>query len=180
VSASKRPLAPREQAILVLIGQGLSDEEIARTLRIELDDVRYIVASITRFVLARDRQVDLEGLTQQERQVRALLERGFTRAQAAAELGMGKRQVQYVSDRIRAKLGIGSGQWRPGRGMPPRQQEVAALIAEGLTDRQIAERLRISPRTVESHASAVLKRLGVKGRTEVREVVNKRPVSDPE
>jgi predicted ATPase/DNA-binding NarL/FixJ family response regulator len=58
----------------------------------------------------------------------------------------------------------------PGTATSPltrRQREVAALIAEGLTDRQIAERLVISPRTAESHVEQILTRLGFRSRAQV-------------
>ena len=48
-----------------------------------------------------------------------------------------------------------------------RQSEVAALVAEGLTNRQIGRRLGISEKTVELHVSDVLARLGVPSRAGV-------------
>jgi predicted ATPase/DNA-binding CsgD family transcriptional regulator len=48
--------------------------------------------------------------------------------------------------------------------LTPRQREVAVLVSEGLTDRQIAERLVISPRTAESHVEQILHRLGMRSR----------------
>lgn len=47
-----------------------------------------------------------------------------------------------------------------------REVEVLALLADGLTDREIAAGLVISPRTVESHVSAILRKLGVRNRAE--------------
>ena len=47
-----------------------------------------------------------------------------------------------------------------------REQDVLRLLAEGLTDREIASALAISPRTVESHVSSVLRKLGVRNRAE--------------
>ncbi len=49
-------------------------------------------------------------------------------------------------------------------GLSPRQLEVLQLIAEGQTDREIAEQLFISPRTVMNHVSAILNKLGVNSR----------------
>lgn len=47
-----------------------------------------------------------------------------------------------------------------------RESEVLRLLAEGLTDREIAGALAISPRTVESHVSSLLRKLGVRNRAE--------------
>ncbi len=56
----------------------------------------------------------------------------------------------------------------PGPGAirtPPREQEVLALLAGGLADREISERPFISERTVQHHVSAVLSKIGVSSRT---------------
>ncbi|QIK62857.1 AAA family ATPase [Leucobacter viscericola] len=50
--------------------------------------------------------------------------------------------------------------------LTPREQQVLDLIAEGLSNRQIGERLYISPKTVSVHVSAVLRKLGVSTRTQ--------------
>ena len=50
-------------------------------------------------------------------------------------------------------------------GLTARQQEVLALLAEGLPDREISRRLVISERTVHHHVSAVLSKIGVSSRT---------------
>ena len=47
-----------------------------------------------------------------------------------------------------------------------REEEVLRLLAEGLTDREIAESLTVSPRTVETHVSSVLHKLGARNRAE--------------
>ncbi|MDQ3691232.1 MAG: response regulator transcription factor [Chloroflexota bacterium] len=47
-----------------------------------------------------------------------------------------------------------------------REGEVLRLLSEGLTDREIAGALAISPRTVESHVSSLLGKLGVRNRAE--------------
>lgn len=47
-----------------------------------------------------------------------------------------------------------------------REGEVLRLLSDGLTDREIAEALAISPRTVESHVSSLLGKLGVRNRAE--------------
>jgi two-component system response regulator DevR len=47
-----------------------------------------------------------------------------------------------------------------------REIEVLRLLADGLTDRAIADALTISPRTVESHVGSILGKLGVRNRAE--------------
>jgi DNA-binding NarL/FixJ family response regulator len=47
-----------------------------------------------------------------------------------------------------------------------RELEVLRMLAEGLTDRAIAEALTLSPRTVESHVSNILHKLGTRNRAE--------------
>ena len=56
---------------------------------------------------------------------------------------------------------------RAGARLTPRQEEVAVLVAEGLTDREIAARLVVSPRTSEYHVEQILTRLGFRSRTEI-------------
>jgi non-specific serine/threonine protein kinase len=51
--------------------------------------------------------------------------------------------------------------------LTPREREVAALIAEGFSNRQIATRLVISERTAESHVERIMGKLAVRNRAEI-------------
>ncbi len=51
--------------------------------------------------------------------------------------------------------------------LTPREQEVAALVAKGLTDREIADALVISVRTAEGHVARALGKLGLQSRREL-------------
>lgn len=50
--------------------------------------------------------------------------------------------------------------------LTPREEEVLALAAEGLGNKQIARRLGISEKTVKAHLTSVFQRIGVQTRTE--------------
>jgi DNA-binding NarL/FixJ family response regulator len=54
-------------------------------------------------------------------------------------------------------------------GLTARQLEVLALLGEGLTNAEIAERLVVSQRTAEHHVAAVLTKLGASSRREAAE-----------
>ncbi|NUN68226.1 MAG: DNA-binding response regulator [Bacteroidetes bacterium] len=51
-------------------------------------------------------------------------------------------------------------------GISKRELEVLELIAQGLSNREIAERLFLSPHTVKSHSSSLFIKLGARRRTE--------------
>jgi DNA-binding NarL/FixJ family response regulator len=52
-------------------------------------------------------------------------------------------------------------------GLSPREREVAALLALGLSNRQIAERLVVTERTVAAHIEHILDKLGFASRHQV-------------
>jgi DNA-binding NarL/FixJ family response regulator len=55
----------------------------------------------------------------------------------------------------------------PAETLTPRESEVLLLIAEGNTNRQIAELLTISVRTVESHRANLMGKLGLNSRVDL-------------
>jgi DNA-binding NarL/FixJ family response regulator len=52
-------------------------------------------------------------------------------------------------------------------GLSRREVEVAGLVAEGLTNRRIAERLFISERTAQNHVQHILTKLGFSTRSQI-------------
>jgi DNA-binding NarL/FixJ family response regulator len=75
----------------------------------------------------------------------------------------------FLSDEAQESL---MREWQEGRFEPdspltPRELEVVKLIAEAFTNKQIAETLRLSEKTVESHRANVLTKLGMRDRVEL-------------
>jgi DNA-binding NarL/FixJ family response regulator len=56
---------------------------------------------------------------------------------------------------------------RAANPLSPRETEIASLIARAMTNRQIAEQLVLSERTVETHVRSILAKLGYSTRTEI-------------
>jgi DNA-binding CsgD family transcriptional regulator len=85
-------------------------------------------------------------------------------ATAAATLAdrLGMRPLQQQAQDLADSL---TGQ-QPGR-LTRREREVAALVAQGLSNRQIAAASHISERTVESHVQHILDKLGCTNRTQI-------------
>jgi DNA-binding CsgD family transcriptional regulator len=77
-----------------------------------------------------------------------------------------------LADRIRARLRAAGEESVPSRprsaggAITQRQVEILALVAQGLSSPQIAERLHISPKTAANHVAAILTRLGAATRAE--------------
>jgi len=59
-------------------------------------------------------------------------------------------------------------------GLTPRQLEVALLVAQGLTNRQIAERLVVTERAAAAHVEHILNKLGVGSRTQIAVWISER------
>ena len=75
--------------------------------------------------------------------------------------------VDALTDAIRHGLGLTPLSRRFSQSLTRRQREVAALVSEGLSNRQIAERLVITERSAESHVERIRARLGFRSRAQI-------------
>ncbi len=75
------------------------------------------------------------------------------------------------ADRARAELKRISGRAATPGALTPAEERVAALVAEGKTNREVAAALFLSERTVEGHLSRIFGKLGIRHRTEIASVL---------
>ncbi|HEY2222166.1 LuxR C-terminal-related transcriptional regulator [Actinomycetospora sp.] len=73
----------------------------------------------------------------------------------------GRGETAFAAD----QLGLLAAAPVRARGVTEREREVRGLVAQGLTDRQIASSLRISAKTVEKHVGSLLRKTGARNRT---------------
>ena len=76
--------------------------------------------------------------------------------------------ISYIRDMIKTPQRAG-GEAREDvfAGLTARELEIAALVAEGLSNSQIAERLFLADGTVRNHVSAILEKTGLEHRTQI-------------
>ncbi len=108
-------------------------------------------------------------------------------ADLAREAGVELEVAGYPLHAERAFLHAGiylaaSGQNEPDRlsNLSSREGQIAELVSEGRTNRQIATRLTLSPRTVETYLERIFAKLDVSSRSEVAAVVARASPGDSE
>ncbi|MFE6049998.1 AAA family ATPase [Kitasatospora sp. NPDC056446] len=81
--------------------------------------------------------------------------------------------VERAQAELRA-AGVETTDAGPGAlaGLSPQQRQIVRLAARGLTNREIGERLFLSPRTVGSHLYRVFPKLGITARSQIRDVLD--------
>jgi DNA-binding NarL/FixJ family response regulator len=180
-------LAVRKGVELLLRSEGIRVIGVAETPR---DGERIIMArkpdvavvdvrlgdesglDLARAVLADDPDAGILIYTAEEDQpiLREALDcgaRGFAlKAGAPAELLAAIRAVagggEYVDPRIARMLEL--GEESTAHALSPREREVVGLLAEGLRSEEIAQRLNLSPLTVDTHSRNMMRKLGARTR----------------
>jgi len=174
MNLSEGPLGPRFAllAVLALTASGMPDEaeaELRKGIALASDEgsrgkLWRLLLALGRLFQANDRPSEAEDCFEQAaRAVRDLapnvpdaLREGFLAAAAA-------RLPRTQATALRRRMAAPDSTW----GLTARERDVALLIARGRSNRAIAEELVLSERTIESHVSNMLGKLGFTSRAQI-------------
>ena len=84
---------------------------------------------------------------------------------AEAEAGFDRRDLPHLAERCRELRKESQPNPWVAAGITPREADVLHLVGAGLPNKEIAERLHLSPRTVEKHVESLLRKTGARSRT---------------
>ena len=88
------------------------------------------------------------------------------RAAAEGDALISPSAASALIERVRTQEGAAREPPLPPGNLTERETEILRLVAEGLDNTEIAERLFLSPSTVKNHVSSVLGKLGVESRVQ--------------
>lgn len=134
-----RDIRSRSPEIACLILTSFSDDEA-------LFDA--IMAGASGYLLKQIRESDLVGAIRQVASGRSLLDPALT-------------------EKVLERLRTGSAEDERLGQLTPQERRILELIGEGLTNRQIGERIHLAEKTVKNYVSNLLSKLGMDRRTEV-------------
>jgi ATP/maltotriose-dependent transcriptional regulator MalT len=167
-----KPARAGERACAAAIASAEADWEAAR---VALEDaVELYRSSPAPFDNARAR-LDLAGVLEELGRPDLALGQALAACEGLEGLGAEREAVRAV--KLIAALG-GRRAALKRAGLTPREIEVLGLVAEGLSNRQVAERLVVSEHTVHRHLANVYARLGVSSRAAAVALVTQRQLLD--
>lgn len=146
---------------------GMDGVQLVRELAPRLPDTRIVMLTIStsdRHLMDAMRSGAIGYLTK-DITPDALLR--AVRGAHAGDLAMDQRLAAHLIRRLVEKSRhVPAGEEAELSELSDREEEVLRHLADGLTDREIAAALTISPRTVGTHVSSILHKLGVRNRAE--------------
>ncbi len=174
--ASARDLAIRERpdlAILDVKMPKLTGLQATREIRAQAPDVSVLILS-----MYDDERYLFEALKAGASGYVLKAQADVDLLEAVRAVGRGEPFLTPEAQRSLIKDVLGEGVARPSE-LTPREEEVVKLVAEAHTNKEIAEILHLSEKTVENHRSKAMKKLGMRDRVELVRYAIRRGLIEP-
>ena len=140
------------------VGQFARAVELHAGLNIPFERAQILVRGAAALAATGERDAALDQLVEAYRMARALGARPLAAEAASAVAALGASIIDHLGRRAAAE--------HETAGLSRREVEVVRLVAQGLTNREIAARLVLSTRTVDMHVRNILTKLRSRTRTE--------------
>ncbi len=166
-AAEARELAARTRPDVAIIDLTLKDGngiELIKELHAQSDHTKLLVLTMHDESLFAERalRAGAVGYVSKHEASRTIVK--AVRAVLAGNLYLSQRMTERMVQRA---VGTNAVVGSPLERLTDRELEVFELIGQGLTSRQIAERLDLSPKTVETHREHLKEKLGLKNASEL-------------
>ncbi|WP_280239035.1 response regulator transcription factor [Nocardia abscessus] len=142
--------------------------ELCRDLLSKLDDLRCLI--LTSFT---DEQSILDAVRAGASGYVVKDIKGMELARAIKEVGAGRSLLDYNAASSMQRLRADTDRDGPLAGLTDQERRLLDLLGEGLTNRQIAERMFLAEKTVKNYVSRLLAKLGLERRTQAAVYVSK-------
>lgn len=171
-------LAERHTSPVVVVRQGLLDSPEYEPLR-RLSSMGAVVLvlaeSESELELVRALRAGASGYLSRRLTAGQLLDgvRALVRKEPAFDITVTRHLVRYLTEDREERPSQRRG-CSPLDQLTSRQRAVAELVAEGMTNSEIAARLFVSQGTVKSHLATVMRRLDIRSRTQLAILLNRK------
>lgn len=159
--SGRAPVRARASLAIARVALARGDRDLART---ELDTAAAALRAEPWALLGAELNLELAEFLAESDPGTAIV--AAQRAMAVlSPIGADRR---YAAQEVLTRLGAEpeAATPHPLDALTPREREILALIAQGLSNPQIAATLVISPKTAEHHVGAILRKLGLRRRSE--------------
>ena len=175
IEAVERALADRpDVAVLDVSMPRLTGLHAARQIRRQTEDVQVLMLS-----MHEDDAYFFEALEAGASGYVSKRAADASLIDAIRTVAGGETFLSSATQQTLLKQWLENGRTEPEDELTPRELEVVKLIAEANTNRQIAEALKLSEKTVESHRANVLSKLGMRDRVELVRYAIRRGLVEP-
>jgi DNA-binding CsgD family transcriptional regulator len=147
------------------------DEQFRMAL--QLDDERPMPFERARTLLAYGRRLHRSGRRAEAREPLHAAVAEFERLGATPWLTQARAELRAAGGRRRSTTA-------PTQELTPPEQRVAAAVARGLTNRQAAAELFLSPKTIEFHLGQIYRKLGISSRSQLAAALDAEDVAAPD